>query len=85
MTQPLPYALPQALPRVASLRLGLLGVALLVATACSKPPPPEDARPAARAAPAPPAISAEGGPYVLRYFSPTTGNLLVAKKITDVP
>ena len=67
------------------LRILTLASTLLVLTSCGKPPPPEDPRPAARAIPAPPVVTAEGGPYVLRYFSPTTGNLLVAKKVADVP
>ena len=67
------------------LRFITLATTLLALTSCGKPPPPEDPRPVARPIPAPPVVTAEGGPYVLRYFSPTTGNLLVAKKVVDVP
>ncbi len=62
-----------------------VGVLLALALMGCDKPPPEDVRPAPRVVPPAPAIQAEGGPYVLRYFSPTTGNLLVAKKVTDVP
>ncbi len=60
---------------------------LLAATlwACKAPPDEGAKAPAPPKPPAPPVVVAEGGPYVLRYFSPTTGNLLVAKKVDDVP
>ncbi len=52
--------------------------------ACDKPMP-KTSKPAAPAPPTAPEVKAEGGPFVLRYFSPTTGSLLVAKKPADVP
>ncbi|MCO4760699.1 MAG: hypothetical protein KC502_04300 [Myxococcales bacterium] len=62
-----------------------VGVLAAMTLGCNKTPPPESAKPAARKAPPPPVVSDDGGAYVLRYFSPTTGNLLIAKKVDDVP
>ncbi len=63
-----------------------LVLALIAASACGREPAPapEAAAPAA-VAPAPPVVTDEGGDFVLRYFSPTTGNLLVAQKPSEVP
>ena len=65
----------------------LLALSSLVplATACSKAPEPALPQPVAAAAPAAPVVTDEGGPYLLRYFSPTTGHLIVARKVAEVP
>lgn len=67
--------------------LSSMAVALIAAAAvaaCGRQPPPESAPPVA-APPTPPKVTEEGGAYVLRYFAPTTGNLLVARKVSEVP
>ena len=57
---------------------------LLTLSACNKAPA-EPPKPKAPATSAPPKVTAGGGDFVLRYFSPTTGSLLVAKQPADVP
>lgn len=63
-----------------------LALPLLVAMACGREPSTTpEAAPAAVVPPAPPVVTDAGGDYVLRYFSPTTGNLLVVQKPSEVP
>ncbi|MCB9739636.1 MAG: hypothetical protein H6747_10235 [Deltaproteobacteria bacterium] len=59
-------------------------LALLGAFGCKETAPTE-ADAGGPQLPAPPEVGDEKGPFVLRYFSPTSGNLLVAKTPADVP
>ena len=64
----------------------LVMATVTLVTACGREPDAAaTAAPPAAVAPAPPVVTDEGGDFVLRYFSPTTGNLLVAQKPSDVP
>lgn len=59
-------------------------LACVVAVACGKAP--ESAEQAAPVAlPKPPVVAESGGPYVLRYFSAATGELVAAKTPAEVP
>lgn len=60
-------------------------VALWGPTACDRAPEPPPPAPTDAAAPKPPVVRDEAGPYVLRYFAPSTGNLLVARTVNEVP
>ena len=60
-------------------------VAAILIAACGKAPAPEAPAEPARAAPAPPIVGDGAGPYVLRYFSPTSGDLIIARDVASVP
>ena len=69
------------------------GLVLVMCAAClptlpgcqkAEKPAPKQVEPT-KAAPAPPVVGDEEGAFVLRYFSPTSGELIVAKKVSGVP
>ena len=64
-----------------------LFMALMAAAplACSKADTEETPAAPPRQPPPAPKVSDEGGPWVLRYFAPASGQLIVAKKVADVP
>lgn len=77
-------------PRSAG-RWPTLAVAMLAAVglaACHQSEGPAEGGAAAGARKAPtalPVVTADGGDYVLRYFSPTSGQLIVARKLSEIP
>jgi glutaredoxin len=65
----------------------VLGVTLVVAVACKEENNKPVVKPVAphAEAPVPPLVKDGPGAFVLRYFSPTSGDLIVAKEVSGVP
>lgn len=64
-----------------------LALAALAATplACNKAHTDDAAAPPQRRPPPAPQVTDDPGPWVLRYFAPASGQLIIAKKVADVP
>ena len=70
----------------------LFAIAIAIAAALSLPAcgkkaeePAAEGEQSARKLPAAPVVKDGKGPYVLRYFSPTSGDLIVAREVSAVP
>ncbi len=73
-------------PAAARFLTGIVYFCAVALPGCNKEKAPEaTAAETGPRAPSPPAVGDEPGPYVLRYFSPTTGELIVARKVSGVP
>jgi glutaredoxin len=57
----------------------------VAAAGCTKTPDDEPAQVAPAAIPQPPAVTDAAGPWILRYFSPASGELIAAKTPAEVP
>ena len=65
----------------------VLAVALAAAPGCNRADEDADKAAAqqARLPPPAPLVSDDGGAFVLRYFAPASGQLIMARKVADVP
>ncbi len=64
-----------------TLILAVLGTGI----GCQRADDPDESPAVVRTPPPPPTIGDENGPWVLRYFAPASGQLIMARKPADVP